>query len=80
MFLVSGGFRQVIHPLAESLDIPVSQVFANTILFNVSNRGGSGPKAGRGVKSARHEARRGVAGVAPVTPAESEVCAVAACN
>lgn len=42
VFLVSGGFRQVIHPLAESLDIPVSQVFANTILFNVSKRGGSG--------------------------------------
>lgn len=34
VFLVSGGFRQIIHPLAEGLDIPVAHVFANTILFN----------------------------------------------
>ena len=34
VFLVSGGFRQIIHPLAQSLDIPVSHVFANTILFD----------------------------------------------
>lgn len=34
VFLVSGGFRQVIHPLADSLSIPRSHVFANTILFN----------------------------------------------
>ena len=34
VFLVSGGFRQVIHPLADSLGIPLSNVFANTILFN----------------------------------------------
>lgn len=36
VFLVSGGFRQIIHPLAESLDIPVSQVFANNLLFDGS--------------------------------------------
>ncbi len=30
------GFRQIIHPLAASLDIPLSHVFANTILFDVS--------------------------------------------
>ncbi|KXZ42951.1 PSP1 protein [Gonium pectorale] len=34
VFLVSGGFRQIIHPLAESLGIPLSHVFANTILFD----------------------------------------------
>lgn len=34
VFLVSGGFRQVIHPLADSLGIPLSNVFANTILFH----------------------------------------------
>ena len=34
VFLVSGGFRQIIHPLAKSLDIPLSHVFANTLLFN----------------------------------------------
>ena len=76
VFLVSGGFRQVIHPLAESLDIPVSQVFANTILFNVSNRGGSGAN-----QAGRSQAARGLLpGVALVAPAAPEVCAVAACN
>lgn len=34
VFLVSGGFRIVIHPIAESLGIPVDHVFANTILFD----------------------------------------------
>ena len=34
VFLVSGGFRQIIHPLADSLDIPVSHVFANSLIFN----------------------------------------------
>ena len=35
VFLVSGGFRQIIHPLAESLGIPLKNVFANSILFKV---------------------------------------------
>jgi phosphoserine phosphatase len=34
IFLVSGGFRQIIHPLAESLQIPIAHVFANTLLFH----------------------------------------------
>jgi phosphoserine phosphatase len=34
VFLVSGGFRQIIHPLAAGLDISLTHVFANTILFN----------------------------------------------
>eukprot|EP00798_Chlamydomonas_sp_ICE-L_P024585 gene24585-10198_t len=34
VFLVSGGFRQIIEPLAKKLDIPVSHVFANNILFD----------------------------------------------
>lgn len=34
VFLVSGGFRQIIHPLAESLGIPLSNVFANNLLFH----------------------------------------------
>ena len=37
IFLVSGGFRQIIHPLAKSLNIPLSNVFANSILFKVGN-------------------------------------------
>ncbi|GMH41969.1 hypothetical protein BSKO_09888 [Bryopsis sp. KO-2023] len=33
IFLISGGFRQIINPIAEMLDIGLDQVFANTILF-----------------------------------------------
>eukprot|EP00879_Flechtneria_rotunda_P017585 GHRR01018435.1.p1 GENE.GHRR01018435.1~~GHRR01018435.1.p1 ORF type:complete len:205 (+),score=69.83 GHRR01018435.1:435-1049(+) len=33
VFLVSGGFRQLIHPIAETLGIPVSNVYANQLLF-----------------------------------------------
>eukprot|EP00882_Tetradesmus_deserticola_P011144 GHRQ01011785.1.p1 GENE.GHRQ01011785.1~~GHRQ01011785.1.p1 ORF type:complete len:269 (+),score=72.87 GHRQ01011785.1:202-1008(+) len=33
VFLVSGGFRQIIHPIAESLGIPLSHVHANRLLF-----------------------------------------------
>lgn len=36
VFLVSGGFRQVIHPIAASLGIPLERVYANKILFSVS--------------------------------------------
>jgi hypothetical protein len=35
VFLVSGGFHQVIDPLADQLGIPRSHVYANTILYNV---------------------------------------------
>ncbi len=35
VYLVSGGFRQVIHPIAKILDIPLTNVFANRILFEV---------------------------------------------
>jgi phosphoserine phosphatase len=34
VFLVSGGFTQMIHPLATSLGIPHKNVYANTILFD----------------------------------------------
>lgn len=33
VFLVSGGFRQIIEPLAEQLGIPKGHVFANNLLF-----------------------------------------------
>lgn len=35
VFLVSGGFHQVIDPLAASMGIPSDHVFANRILHNV---------------------------------------------
>jgi phosphoserine phosphatase len=34
VFLVSGGFTQMIHPLAASLGLPYKNVYANTILFD----------------------------------------------
>ena len=34
VFLVSGGFRAVIEPIADALGIPRSHVFANSILFD----------------------------------------------
>lgn len=34
VYLVSGGFRSFIEPLAEFLDIPRKNVYANRILFN----------------------------------------------
>lgn len=39
VFLVSGGFRQVINPIAESLGIPLARVFANTLLFEPDGDG-----------------------------------------
>jgi phosphoserine phosphatase len=34
VYLVSGGFRVMIAPVAEMLGVPSSKIFANTILFN----------------------------------------------
>ena len=34
VFLVSGGFRAIINPIADLLSIPRTHVFANTILFD----------------------------------------------
>lgn len=36
VFLVSGGFRVIIDPIAKLLDLPNGHVFANTILHKVS--------------------------------------------
>ena len=35
VYLVSGGFRQIIEPVAEILNIPKSNIFANQILYKV---------------------------------------------
>lgn len=37
VFLVSGGFRAVIEPIADMLSIPRSHVFANSILFDAES-------------------------------------------
>lgn len=34
VFLVSGGFRQMVHPVGSGLGIPVDNIHANTITFN----------------------------------------------
>jgi phosphoserine phosphatase len=34
VYLVSGGFRQMINPVAEMLHIPRHRIFANNLLFN----------------------------------------------
>ncbi len=33
VYLVSGGFRQMINPVARALNIPPERVFANNLLF-----------------------------------------------
>ena len=35
IFLVSGGFRQMIEPVADVLGIDRSNIYANSILFDV---------------------------------------------
>lgn len=34
VYLVSGGFSQLIEPVAEELGIPKENIYANQILFN----------------------------------------------
>lgn len=34
VFLVSGGFRQLIEPVAEHLHIPKDHIYANVLLFS----------------------------------------------
>lgn len=34
IYLVSGGFTQMIHPIADALSIPRNRVYANTLLFS----------------------------------------------
>ncbi len=58
MFLVSGGFRQIIHPIAQMLDIPLSNVYANTIQFDAQSgaytgEGRQGPSTGGLAQHAR---------------------------
>ena len=36
VFLVSGGFTQMIHPVADALGLPRERVFANTLLFDAA--------------------------------------------
>jgi len=40
VYLVSGGFTQMIYPVAQNLGIPKERVYANTILFQAGEEGG----------------------------------------
>ncbi|CAN0378138.1 unnamed protein product, partial [Hapterophycus canaliculatus] len=50
VYLVSGGFRQMIEPVADQLSIPRGNIFANRLLFtgesSSSSDGGGAPTAG----------------------------------
>ena len=62
VYLVSGGFRLMIEPVAEQLKIPKENIFANTILFSEdSSKGYQGfdaseftSRAGGKAKAAKH--------------------------
>ena len=34
VYLVSGGFRQMIEPVAEQVGVPTNRIYANTLLFH----------------------------------------------
>lgn len=34
VYFVSGGFRQMIQPIAKMVDVPTTHIYANTLLFN----------------------------------------------
>lgn len=34
IYLISGGFKELIEPVADSLSIPRENIYANVILFN----------------------------------------------
>jgi phosphoserine phosphatase len=46
IYLVSGGFTQMIYPIADALSIPRSRVYANTLLFDGAPGAGAGAFAG----------------------------------
>ena len=46
VYLVSGGFTQMIHPVADALAVPRDRVLANTILFHPPGGGGGGGGGG----------------------------------
>ena len=53
VFLVSGGFRVIINPIAQQLTIPLDHVFANTILHKVPSSSPSESSHPNRVQSSR---------------------------
>ena len=74
VYLVSGGFRAIIDPIADGLAIPRDRVFANTLLFDADG-GYAGFDAAEftsrsgGKADAVKHIRKGLAGDAPVVVA-----------
>jgi phosphoserine phosphatase len=63
VFLVSGGFRQMIAPVAEALGVPPERVFANSILFkDAEDAEGAGEGAGEGEGAGADEGAGAYAG------------------
>ena len=59
VFLVSGGFRQMITPVAEALGVPPERVFANSILFRDAEGEGAGAGAYAGFDEREPTSRDG---------------------
>ena len=38
VYLISGGFRCIIEPIARQLNIPMTNVFANEFFFNAAGK------------------------------------------
>lgn len=38
VFLVSGGFRLMIEPVAEMINVPLTNIYANTIYFDADGK------------------------------------------
>lgn len=58
VYLVSGGFRQMINPVAEALDLPTTHIYANNLLFD--------PKTGKYAGFDAHEPTSRAGGKAKV--------------
>ena len=46
VYLVSGGFRQMIEPIASILDIPKDRIYANTLFFETNSNNTNNSYAG----------------------------------
>lgn len=78
VYLVSGGFRAIINPIAEILKIPLENVYANTILYDVSSRLSHNCKLAYAASHAGHAGREQIVVSAEVLTVLINVIAVGA--
>ena len=81
VYLVSGGFRLMIEPVADQLSIPKENIFANTILFTEGNREYDGfdaeeftSRAGGKARAAKHIKVRRELGLAMAPSMSTKEC------